>query len=190
MPQVGKEALSQFIRTECLRLLRLNLSPDAQAFQQERTAAGMPPVQPPRPGLEYLAQAGEEWQAEKIADLSDTFGTAVVIGDRFTNQAGQERFREIELVNCLTTAPQGSFLVESQFDVGPAFEGALGIAGYRQAYGLHYSRLRPDLIEVLPHTSNIDRYVTPAGAVLWLAADDHRIKLRIIDRSWFKQVLG
>jgi len=47
MPQVGKEALSQFIRTECLRLLRLNLSPDAQAFQQERTAAGMPPVQPP-----------------------------------------------------------------------------------------------------------------------------------------------
>lgn len=131
MPQVGKEALSQFIRTECLRLLRLNLSPDAQAFRQERTAAGMPPVQPPRPGLEYLAQAGEEWQAEKIADLSDTFGTAVVIGDRYTNQAGQERFREIELVSHLTTAPQGSFLVESQFDVGPVFEGALGIAGYR-----------------------------------------------------------
>lgn len=26
MPQVGKEALSQFIRAECLRLLRLNLS--------------------------------------------------------------------------------------------------------------------------------------------------------------------
>ncbi|MDY7028234.1 MAG: hypothetical protein SVR04_08065, partial [Spirochaetota bacterium] len=181
MPQVGKEALSQFIRTECLRLLRLNLSPDAQAFQQERTAAGMPPVQPPRPGLEYLAQAGEEWQAEKIADLSDTFGTAVVIGDRYTNRAGQERFREIELVNHLTTAPQGSFLVESQFDVGPTFEGALGIAGYRQAYGLNYSRLRPDLIEVLPHTSNIDRYVTPAGAVLWLAVDDHRIKLRVID---------
>ena len=97
MPQVGKEALSQFIRTECLRLLRLNLSPDAQAFQQERTAAGMPPVQPPRPGLEYLAQAGEEWQAEKIADLSDTFGTAVVIGDRYTNQAGQERFRRSNL---------------------------------------------------------------------------------------------
>lgn len=181
MPQVGKEALSQFIRTECLRLLRLNLSPDTQAFQQERTAAGMPPVQPPRPGLEYLAQAGEEWQAEKIADLSDTFGTAVVIGDRHTNQAGQERFREIELVNHLTTAPQGSFLVESQFDVGPTFEGALGIAGYRQNYGLNYSRLRPDLIEVLPPTSNIDRYVTPAGAVLWLAADDHRVKLRVID---------
>lgn len=141
----------------------------------------MPPVQPPRPGLEYLAQAGEEWQAEKIADLSDTFGAAVVIGDRQTNQAGQERFGEIELVSYLPTAPQGSFLVEAQFDVGPAFEGALGIAGYRQTYGLNYSRLRPDIIEVLPPTSDIDRHVTPAGVVLWLADDDQRIKLRVID---------
>lgn len=181
MPKVGKEALSQFIRTECLRLLRLNLSPDTQAFQQERVAAGMPPVQPPRPGLEYLAQAGEEWQADKIADLTDTFGTAVVIGDRYTDHTGHERFREIELIQYLAMAPQGSFLVEAQFDVGPAFEGALGIAGYRQAYGLSYSRLRPDLIEVLPPTSNIDRHVTPAGTVLWLADDDHRIKLRVID---------
>jgi len=181
MPQVGKEALSQFIKTECLRLLRLNLSPATQAFQQERTAEGMPPVQPPRPGLEYLAQAGEEWQAEKIADLSDTFGAAVVIGDRYTNQAGRERFREIELFDYLPTAPQGSFLVESQFDVEPAFEGALEIAGYKRSYGLNYTRLRPDLIEVLPPTSSIDKYVTPAGAVLWLADDDQRIKLRVID---------
>ena len=181
MPQVGKEVLSQFIRTECLRLLRLNLSPAVQAFQSERAADGMPPVQPPRPGLEYLAQAGEEWQAEKIADLSDTFGSAVVIGDRYTNQAGQERFRDIELINYLPTAPQGCFLVESQFEVGPAFEVGLGIAGYRQAYGLIYSRLRPDLIEVLPSSSNIDRYVTPSGAVLWLADNDPRIKLRVID---------
>jgi len=181
MPQVGKEALSQFIRTECLRLLRLNLSPATETCQQERMAAGMPPVQPPRPGLEYLAQAGEEWQAEKIADLSDSFGTAVVIGNRCKNRAGQERFREIELINYLATAPQGCFLVESQFEVGPAFEGALGIARYRQAYGLTYSRLRPDLIEVLPSCSNIDRYVTPAGIALWLAADDPRVKLRVID---------
>lgn len=181
MPLVGKEALSQFIRTECLRLLRLNLSPASQAFQHERDAEGMPNVQPPRPGLEYLAQAGEEWQAEKIEDLWDAFGAAVIIGDRHTDQAGQERFREIELLNYLTIAPQGSFLVEPQFDVGPTFEGALGITGYRQSYSLNYSRLRPDLIEVLPPTSNIDRYITPAGVVLWLADGDQRIKLRVID---------
>ncbi len=181
MPQVGKEALSQFIRTECLRLLRLNLSPATQAFQQERAAEGMAPPQPPRPGLEYLAQAGEEWQAEKIEDLSNTFGVAVVIGDRHVNQAGRERFREIELLDYLPTAPQGSFLVESQFDVGPTFEGELGIAGYRQSYGLNYSRLRPDLIEVLPPTSNTDRHVSPAGAIFWLAGDDPRIKLRVIE---------
>ena len=181
MPQVGKEALSQFIRTECSRLLRLNLSPDVQAFQAERTAAGMPPVQPARPGLEYLAQAGEEWQAEKIADLSDTFGAPVVIGDRYRNPAGHERFREVELINYLPAAPQGCFLVEAQFEVGPAFESALGITHYRQAHGLNYSRLRPDLIEVLPAATSFNRHVTPAGVVLWLAADDARIKLRVID---------
>jgi len=182
MPRVGKEALSQFIRTECFRLLRLNLSPDVQAFRHERTAAGMPPVQPPRPGLEYLAQAGEEWQAEKVADLSDTFGASIVIGDRYTTQAGNERFREIELVSVLPAAPLGCFIVEAQFEVGAAFEGALGIATYRQAYDLSYARLRPDLIEVLPAaTADLNRYVTPAGAVLWLGDDDPRVKLRVID---------
>ena len=181
MPQVGKEALSQFIRTECLRLLRLNLSPDSQAFQHERTAGGMPPVQPPRPGLEYLAQAGDEWQAEKTGDLSDTFGAQVVIGDRYTNQAGHERFHEIELINYLPTAPQGCFIVEAQFDVGAAFENALGIASHRRTYGLAYSRLRPDLIEVLPASSGLDRNVTPAGVVLWLPDADQRTKLRVID---------
>ena len=181
MPQVGKEALSQFVRTKCFRLLRLNLSPDIQAFRPERTAEGMPPVQPARPGLEYLAQAGEEWQAEKIADLSETFGVAEVVGDRYTNPAGQERFREIELIDCLPTARQGCFLVEAQFEVGQAFENGLGIADYRQTYGLHYSRLRPDLIEVLPAAADLSRYITPAGAVLWLPDNDPRVKLRVID---------
>ncbi len=49
----------------------------------------MLPKQPPRPGLEQLRQAGEEWQAEKLADLSDTFGNDYVIGDRYNNAAGE-----------------------------------------------------------------------------------------------------
>ena len=89
--------------------------------------------------------------------------------------------RRGRVTNYLPTSPQGSFLIESQFGVGPAFESAMGIAGHREVYGLNYSRLRPDLIELLPPTSGIDRYVTPTGAVLWLAADDPRIKLRVID---------
>jgi len=158
MPQIGKEALSQFIRTECLRQLRLNLSPDTQAFRQERAAAGMPPVQPPRPGLEHLAQAGEEWQAEKLADLSDTFGAQVVVGDRYTTPSGAERFRNIDLLNVLPSVQPGSFIVEAEFDIGAAFESAMSIDDYRTRYGLSYARLRPDLIEVLaPDIPGMDR---------------------------------
>lgn len=182
MPQIGKEALSQFIRTECLRQLRLNLSPDTQAFRQERAAAGMPPVQPPRPGLEHLAQAGEEWQAEKLADLSDTFGAQVVVGDRYTTPSGAERFRNIDLLNVLPSVQPGSFIVEAEFDIGAAFESAMSIDDYRTRYGLSYARLRPDLIEVLaPDIPGMDRYITPDGSILWLSAEDQRLKLRVID---------
>ena len=181
MPRVDKKALSQFIRTECFRLLRLNLSPDVQAFLPERTTEGMPSVQPPRPGLEYLARAGEEWQSEKLADLSNTFGTQVVIGNSFNNNFGQKQFRTIELIDYLGPAQQGCFLVEAEFDVGPAFESALKIDTYRSMYDLKYSRLRPDLIEVLPASFDTNRYIAPDGRVLWLEDGDQRIKLRIID---------
>jgi len=176
MPQVGKKALSQFIRTECLRRLRLDLSPDTKGFHEERSSAGMPPVQPPRRGLEYLSQAGEDWQSEKISDLSRTFGEAVVIGERHG-----DRFREIDLAGFLQRAPQGSFLVEAQFETSATLEDALGITGYRAKYGLQYSLLRPDLIEVLPPGAGPDRYITPSGDVLWLAKGDPRVRFRVID---------
>jgi hypothetical protein len=76
MPRFRKEVLSQFFRTECPRQLRLNLSPDKEPYRStERTPQGMPPVQPPRPGLELIAQEGEQWQAAKLHDLTQAFGT-------------------------------------------------------------------------------------------------------------------
>ena len=52
----------------------------------------MPPKQPPRPGLEQFAQAGEEWQSQKIHDLVETFGEASVIGDVRRNAEGVYSF--------------------------------------------------------------------------------------------------
>jgi len=176
MPQISKKALSQYIRTECLRRLRLDLSPDTKQFREERELAGMPPVQPPRRGLEYLSRAGEEWQDEKVADLCNTFGDAAVIGHR-----QGERFGEIELTSFLQSAPEGSFLVEAQFETSPTFEDALGVAGYRDRYGMRYAMLRPDLIEVLPVGAGPEKYINPAGDVMWLAKGDPRVKLRVID---------
>src|SRR5918999_2727109 len=80
MPRVDKDALSQFIRTECRRQLRLNLSPDSGKCKDERRRLDMPPPQPPRPGLEQFTQAGEAWQAAKLDDLTRTFGPDAVLG--------------------------------------------------------------------------------------------------------------
>lgn len=45
MPHLSKKALYQFIRTECRRQLRLNLSPP-EGYQEERDSAGMPSKAP------------------------------------------------------------------------------------------------------------------------------------------------
>ena len=74
MPYLTKKVLSQYIHTGCLKQLRLDLSPDNQDYGHERKTEGMPVPQPPRPGLEQIAQAGEEWQQAKLADLTNTFG--------------------------------------------------------------------------------------------------------------------
>lgn len=58
MPRLRKTALTHFIRTECYRQLRLNLS-----RMPERIAEGMPPRQP-RPGFPRAAEEGKAWQAE------------------------------------------------------------------------------------------------------------------------------
>lgn len=180
MPQLRKQALSQFIRTECKRQLRLNLSPNIGEYQAERDIEGMPPVQPPRPGLGHLAQAGEKWQEEKVADLSETFGVERVIGDRYTTQSGRKYFRKIDLINFLSQAEQYTFLIEAEFEISPYFEKNLGIEDYRKAYNLNYARLRPDIIEVLP-PAEFERYISSDGNVLWLPQEDCRLQLRVID---------
>ena len=181
MPHLTKQALSHYIRTECLRRLRLDLSPDSGATKKEREAEGMPPRQRPRPGLEYLAQAGREWQDEKIADLENAFGSSTVLGNKTTNSSGDEKFQIVNLIDYLENAHHGCFIVEATFDIGDSFETRVGIDSYRTTYNLDYSQLRPDLIELLPSYSDSDKYITPNGEVKFLPDNDQRFKLRVID---------
>src|SRR5579859_3013596 len=101
MPYLNKEALSQYIRTECQRQLRLYLTPDNAQYSAERTQLGMPPPQPPRPGLEYIKQEGDRWQAEKLHDLTQAFGVSAVIGNSFLHSSGQTRYRKEALLHLL-----------------------------------------------------------------------------------------
>lgn len=180
MPYFQKEALSKYIGTGCTRQLRLYLTPDNAAYRAERQAEGMPPPQQPRPGLEYIAQAGEEWGAEKVGDLAQTFGAGMVVGTPVVHSSGQTRYGAIDLGAALAQAVVGQFLAEAEYRVGPGFETALGIGGYRARFHLDYARMRPDLIELLPPGQSL-QLVLPDGDIQFLLAGDQRIQLRIID---------
>lgn len=180
MPRLGKEALSQYIRTECRRQLRLYLSPDSGVYKYERDAQQMPPPQPPRPGLEQITQAGEQWQAAKLHDLTLSFGPAAVLGDRYVDAAGQQMYRPIDLGSLLQSAAPGQFLVEAQYNVGATFESDLGINGHKAAFSLDYASVRPDLIEVLV-PGRFTRFVTPSGNSRPLLIGDDRLQLRVVD---------
>ncbi|HLI27831.1 MAG TPA: AAA domain-containing protein [Chloroflexota bacterium] len=181
MPYFTKEALSKYIRTGCRRQLRLNLSPDNREYRPEREQAGMPPPLPPPPGLYYIREAGEQWGAAKVADLARAFGAAALIGrPKFHAASGQTRYEAIPLATALAQATVGQFLVEAEYSVGPAFQQALGIAHFRERFGLAWGLVRPDLIELRPPGS-FPQAVRPDGDVCDLAPDDPRVQLRVID---------
>jgi len=45
------------------------LSPDNSTFRNEREVQNMPEPQQPRPGLQLLREAGDEWEAAKLDEL-------------------------------------------------------------------------------------------------------------------------
>ena len=182
MPHLAKKTLSQFIRTACKRQLRLNLSPDTRAFEAERTAAQMPPKQPPRPGLEQFAQAGEAWQSEKkYTDLVETFGERSVVGEVRRNAAGVYTFgRRADLRAALAAATPHQFIVEPVYHVTAALQRAMGIDGYGQEFQLTYGDLLPDLLQILPARTR-EKVVTPDGKLVRVASDDERLQVRVID---------
>ena len=180
MPQVGKQALGQFIRTNCLRQLALNLYPDNQTFRPERETLGMPYPQSPRPGLRQIQQAGEEWQAEKLDDLTQTFGTNVVLGAAHVTQSNQTRYQPTPLQQVLPQVSPTCFLIEAEYSVGPAFQTALKIQKHSSQLNLTYADLRPDIIAVLPPAA-FRRSIAPDGTLGELPADDDRCQLRVIE---------
>ncbi len=179
-PVVGKHSLSQFIRTNCLRQLAFNLYPDNNDYAQKRAQLQMPYPQSPRPGLPQVQEAGEKWQAEKLSDLTQTFGPQSIVGSPYTLASGQIRYKPIELAVHLQSTIPTKFIVESTFGIGNTFQQALGIASHTTQYSLQYGELRPDIIEVL-HAGTFPSLISADGTVSPLPSGDARRQLRIID---------
>ena len=182
MPRISKHALSQFVRTNCMRQLALNLYPDNAAFLPDRQAQGMPYPQSPRPGLRQIQETGQDWQAEKLDDLASTFGQAAVVGDLRRTRTNRVRFHPVPLRQHLPGATPGSFIAEGEFSVGAggALETSLGIVGHRGRFQLDYGRLRPDIIEVQGPGVFSSR-VAPDGLTEAIVPGDQRRQLRVID---------
>jgi hypothetical protein len=140
----------------------------------------MPPPQPPRPGLEQIIQQGEVWEAEKLDDLTRTFGSDAIIGDAFRHSSGQIRYNGISLETALTSATPRHFLIQAQYAVGSTFEQALAIESLRTTFNLNYAEVRPDIIQVLS-ARHFSQSIKPSGEIQALPASDTRLQLRIID---------
>ena len=181
MPLLDKKTLSRFFASGCEKQLRLFLSPPKGTFQAERDSQGMPPEQPPRPGLEQVAQAGEAWTDEKVSDLAACFGTAALIGtSKPIPGTTRVRFTASPLADLLHLATANCFLVEAEFPVGATFQRAVDVETLAARVGLGFAKLRPDLIEIRPPRTMKTR-VLATGEVIPLPEDDHRTQLRVID---------
>lgn len=182
MPHFQKEVLTKYIGSGCKRQLSLYLTPDTKPYTKERADRGMPPTQPPRPGLELVVQAGDRWGWLKVADLAACFGAAAVIGDSRPPARPEEPtpYVPMALADALIRATPGTFLVETNHEVGISFQRAMGVQAYGQDFRLTYAISRPDLVQVLaPRT--FSSQVTADGGVRELPLDDDRQQLRVID---------
>src|SRR5436305_13422614 len=122
---MSKQALSQFIRTGCQRQLALNLYPDNPTFRPERQALNMPYPQSPRPGLRQIQAAGDEWAAEKLHDLTQTFGATSVVGNADQTATNHTHYRAIGLDQVIEHAVPVGLLVQAAAPVAAAFAAAL-----------------------------------------------------------------
>jgi hypothetical protein len=178
VPTLSKHVLTRYLGSDCTKQLRLLM-----ATRSEQMTLGMPPKQPPRPGLQQIAAAGDEWAAEKLAELDTALGTTVLVGQRRPPlPGGGVAFSETPLAPLhLAAATPGTFLAEFEYPVGATFEAAYGTGALITTHGLVLSSLRPDLIEVRPAASGNYEEALPDGKVRMVSGGDGRRRLRVID---------
>lgn len=179
MPQIDKHVISQYIKTECKRQLRFDLSPDNAKFRHERKSEKMPPPIPPRPGLPAITKAGRDWEDEKFNELYRYFGSNHLVGD-YTIQSGKVKFSKINLFDVIDNITANQFILESEYEVGDTFVKSLQLNDLRNTFGLEFASLRPDIIVSQPSGTNLYG-VGVSGDTFLIDNDDARIQLVIID---------
>ena len=181
MPLVNKNTLSQFLKTECYRQLKFILSPhDNKKYEQERIDLDIPPRQDPRPGMSIVTRAGVEWEKEKYAEIQEFFNDMIIFGKEDENGG----FKTIQLKDAINEIKENCFVMQSEYKIDDSsiFEDLYGIKYLRELssdYNFELSKLRPDIIQVLP-PNTYDHYVDPSGK--YIPIDNNvTIQIKIID---------
>lgn len=177
MPKLTKGAISAYFRTECLRQLYLNLATDEEIEKND-----LPPRQTKIPGIRIAAEHGREWEMEKAEDLEKTFGRLdpnALIGNK-KNYKDKTKFDKIPLEDAISSAKAHCFILEGFYEVYDLFKNRFKMADYGKKYNLKYSKLRPDIIQILPSKAGSE-FILPDGNISELSETDTRLRLRIID---------
>lgn len=183
---LSKRTLSQYLRGECRRRLRLDLYGSAIA----RQAAGAPEKDVARPGLALLVEQGRQFEREKFGELCQSFDGHVSHGAETELQAGEERaFGWISLQDRLDACGPDHFLIEAEYGVTAPFLAAHGlqdlVSGAAFPAGsearLRFADVRPDILQVLAPGHEVQEAVLPSGEIVRIAAGDRRLGLRVID---------
>jgi DNA replication ATP-dependent helicase Dna2 len=183
-PQFKKKVLSSFIRNGCKRRLRLSLySHDA------RIALGMAPDQEARSVMGQIGEMGKEWQDEKIKELGLIFNQENIVA---SPSWPESRAVAHSLEDKLSELRPYQFVVEAEYDSNtPTFRQGMNLTELVDEHGrkLGLGVNQADLIQVFPARcdSPADESlafcteVHPSGELTPIAADDTRLRLRVID---------
>jgi DNA replication ATP-dependent helicase Dna2 len=180
--RLGKRAISQFIRSDCQRRLRLDL----YATGRDRMAAGAPERDARRPGLALLTKAGRSYERRKFNELVEVLPGLVVHGQAVPFADGEElAFGKMPLADGLGDAVANQLLIEAEYDVTEPFVAAHDLqdlcsgAFFGGNSSLEFAAIRPDIIHVVPPDRTSRRAISPDGSLQ--TVDDRRAGLRIVD---------
>lgn len=186
MYALTKRTLSQYLRGECRRRLRLDLY-DGDTTRKDMN---VPVKDVARPGLALLVEQGRQFEREKFGELSQVFAGHVTHGAETALQPGEERaFGKIMLADHLDACGPNDFLIEAEYTVTAPFIEAHGLRDLQDGSAftpgsgasLRFGDVRPDILQVVPPTSAVREVITPTGDIEFIMADDTRLGLRIID---------
>jgi DNA replication ATP-dependent helicase Dna2 len=172
VPKLSKSVLSQYLAKGCQRNLYIAL------HKGQWKQKGLPEQWVKRPGLNLLTEAGNQWEAAALQQLTTVFG-AHVKGTTKPGPGGPI-YQTTPLSSMAANLVAGDFVPQATFQTDGRFFDKIGDPTSAAQHGLQISDWRPDLLEVQP-PGTTKECVTPAGKRMPLPDNDARLVLRVID---------